>query len=184
MTMLKLGLVRKKALIFVNTVDTGYKLRLFLESFGVRSAVLNAELPLNSRSHILATFNKGMFDYLIATDDVHSAAHDTRAKQPNGKRARGGAKDKEPALLGKDGRRAKAGPRMDEEFGVTRGIDFKGVRTIINYDLPSSVQGYVHRVGRTGRAGQAGVAISLFTPADAEFKVWLVLDVCLGAWWW
>ena len=45
----------------------GYQLRLFLESFGIRSALLNAELPLNSRSHILQTFNKGLFDYLIAT---------------------------------------------------------------------------------------------------------------------
>ena len=45
----------------------GYQLRLFLESFGVRSALLNAELPLNSRSHILQSFNRGLFDYLIAT---------------------------------------------------------------------------------------------------------------------
>lgn len=37
---------------------------------------------------------------------------------------------------------------------MTRGIDFKGVRTIINFGLPSSVAGYVHRVGRTG-AGAA-----------------------------
>ncbi len=48
----------------------GYQLRLFLESFGVRSALLNAELPLNSRSHILQTFNKGLFDYLIATGEA------------------------------------------------------------------------------------------------------------------
>ena len=49
------------------THPQGYQLRLFLESFGIRSALLNAELPLNSRSHILQTFNKGLFDYLIAT---------------------------------------------------------------------------------------------------------------------
>lgn len=46
---------------------------------------------------------------------------------------------------------------QDEEFGVTRGIDFKGVYTIINYDLPSSVQGYVHRVGRTGEPDALGL---------------------------
>jgi ATP-dependent RNA helicase DDX56/DBP9 len=49
MALLKLGLVRKKVLLFVNSVDSGYRLKLFLESFGIRAALLNAELPLNSR---------------------------------------------------------------------------------------------------------------------------------------
>lgn len=53
MALLKLGLLRKKCLLFVNSIDAGFRLRLFLESFGIRSAVLNAELPLNSRHHIL-----------------------------------------------------------------------------------------------------------------------------------
>lgn len=53
MTLLKLGLVKRKVLLFVNSVDAGFRLRLFLESFGLRSAVINAELPMNSRHHIL-----------------------------------------------------------------------------------------------------------------------------------
>lgn len=53
LALLRLGLVRKKALLFVNSIDAGFRLRLFLEAFGVRAAVLNAELPLNSRHHIL-----------------------------------------------------------------------------------------------------------------------------------
>lgn len=32
------------------------------------------------------------------------------------------------------------------------------------------LQGYVHRVGRTGRAGQSGLSLTLFTPADTDFK--------------
>lgn len=59
-----------QVLVFVNTVDTGVKLRLFLESFGLRLGLLNAELPFNSRSHILQSFNKGLFDYLIATGEL------------------------------------------------------------------------------------------------------------------
>lgn len=53
MVLLKLGMVRKKVLLFVNSIDTGFRLKLFLEAFGIRSAVINAELPLNSRHHIL-----------------------------------------------------------------------------------------------------------------------------------
>lgn len=65
---LRLNLVPRKALIFVNDVDFGVRLKLFLERFGIRSAVLNAELPVASRQHILHSFNAGIFDILIATD--------------------------------------------------------------------------------------------------------------------
>ncbi|EMD41525.1 hypothetical protein CERSUDRAFT_146544 [Gelatoporia subvermispora B] len=52
---------------------------------------------------------------------------------------------------------------------MARGMDFKGVREVINYDFPQSVQSYVHRIGRTGRAGREGKAITYFTNEDAPF---------------
>ncbi len=66
---IKLGFMPGKGLLFVNSVDSAFRLKLFLEKFGIRSAVLNAELPLNSRMHILEEFNHGIFDYLLATDE-------------------------------------------------------------------------------------------------------------------
>lgn len=47
-----------------------------------------------------------------------------------------------------------------------RGVDFKGIKTVINYDFPQSATSYVHRIGRTGRAGRKGRAITLFTEYD------------------
>ncbi|XP_067640528.1 probable ATP-dependent RNA helicase DDX52 [Eurosta solidaginis] len=47
-----------------------------------------------------------------------------------------------------------------------RGIDFKGVNLVINYDFPPSVISYIHRIGRTGRAGRNGKAITFFTQSD------------------
>ena len=44
-----------------------------------------------------------------------------------------------------------------------RGIDFKGVNLVINYDFPQSVISYIHRIGRTGRAGKNGEALTYFT---------------------
>ncbi|XP_008547010.3 probable ATP-dependent RNA helicase DDX52 [Microplitis demolitor] len=49
---------------------------------------------------------------------------------------------------------------------MSRGIDFKGVNLVINYDFPPSAISYVHRIGRTGRAGHKGKAITFFTESD------------------
>ncbi|GAA6006785.1 hypothetical protein JCM11491_003180 [Sporobolomyces phaffii] len=48
-----------------------------------------------------------------------------------------------------------------------RGIDFKGVKLVVNYDFPQSAMSYIHRIGRTGRAGKEGRAITFFTKADS-----------------
>merc|ERR1712096_574459 len=47
-----------------------------------------------------------------------------------------------------------------------RGIDFKGVNLVINYDFPPSAVSYIHRIGRTGRAGREGRAVTFFTEED------------------
>ena len=49
---------------------------------------------------------------------------------------------------------------------IARGVDFKGVNLVINYDVPQSAQAYVHRIGRTGRGGKAGKAVTFFTKED------------------
>ena len=51
---------------------------------------------------------------------------------------------------------------------VARGVDFKAVNLVINYDLPTDGVSYVHRIGRTGRAGREGRAITFFTEADFD----------------
>ncbi|KAK7471008.1 RNA-dependent ATPase rok1 [Stygiomarasmius scandens] len=52
---------------------------------------------------------------------------------------------------------------------MARGMDFKGVREVINYDFPTSVQSYIHRIGRTGRAGREGKAVTFFTDEDGPY---------------
>ncbi|XP_038550989.1 probable ATP-dependent RNA helicase DDX52 isoform X2 [Micropterus salmoides] len=49
---------------------------------------------------------------------------------------------------------------------LARGIDFKGVNLVLNYDFPTSSVEYIHRIGRTGRAGHQGKAITFFTEND------------------
>jgi ATP-dependent RNA helicase RhlE len=49
---------------------------------------------------------------------------------------------------------------------AARGLDIDAVSHVINYDVPSAPEDYVHRVGRTGRAGNQGKAISIVAPVD------------------
>ena len=123
---LKLNLLRGKILIFCNSTDRAYKLKLYLDQFGVKCAVLNAELPLLSRHGIVDQFNRSVFDVLIASDDTAPTT------------------------------------KKSKEGGVARGVDFKRVDVVFNFDFPQSLEAYTHRVGRTARGKDGrGTALSL-----------------------
>jgi len=49
---------------------------------------------------------------------------------------------------------------------AARGLDVERISHVVNYDLPTDLEAYVHRIGRTGRAGRTGDAISFVTPRE------------------
>ncbi|KAF2251923.1 ATP-dependent RNA helicase-like protein dbp9 [Trematosphaeria pertusa] len=146
----KLDLIKGKTIVFVGDVDRSYRVKLFLEQFGIKACVLNAELPLTSRLHIVEEFNKNIYNILIASDDTEILGTEKKSDES---RPRKKAKTD-------DGR---------PDFGISRGIDFRNVSCILNFDMPSSRKAYAHRIGRTARAGKSGTAISLVIPKD-KFK--------------
>jgi ATP-dependent RNA helicase RhlE len=52
---------------------------------------------------------------------------------------------------------------------AARGLDISELPMVINYEIPSAPEDYVHRIGRTGRAGALGVAISLVSPEEEKY---------------
>jgi translation initiation factor 4A len=52
---------------------------------------------------------------------------------------------------------------------LARGIDVQGVSIVINYDVPTNRENYIHRIGRTGRYGRKGCAINFITPNDGKY---------------
>lgn len=72
-------------------------------------------------------------------------------------------KQREQVLLDYRNRKLKVLVATDV---LSRGIDVEGIELIINYDVPSDAEDYVHRVGRTARADKTGIAITLISPDD------------------
>ena len=87
-----------------------------------------------------------------------------------------------PRLLG-DARSTATSPRSQRERTVNqlkagkldilvatdvaaRGLDVERISHVVNYDIPTDTESYVHRIGRTGRAGRSGDAISFVTPRE------------------
>ncbi|XP_053822458.1 probable ATP-dependent RNA helicase DDX56 isoform X1 [Vidua chalybeata] len=134
--LLKLRLLRGRALLFAGSLARAFRLKLFLEQFGIAACALNPQLPARSRCHVIAQFNRGLYDFIVATDE-EGPAEPPRHRPARGDTAR------------KGGRRGQS-PQcpQDPEFGVSRGIDFQNVAAVINFDVPNSVETYIHRVGR------------------------------------
>jgi len=156
--LVKLRLIRGKMIIFVNTVDRCYKLKLFLEQFGIPSCILNSELPVRCRCQIVSQFNDGLYDIIIAADEV--------------------AIDDPSQVKSAANKQAKSKKR-DKESGISRGIDFQNVSNIINFDFPLDVNSYIHKVGRTARGGSSGTALSFVTVR--EMPMLLEVQKKLGA---
>ena len=55
---------------------------------------------------------------------------------------------------------------------AARGLDIAQLPVVVNYDLPRSATGYIHRIGRTGRAGESGLALSFVSAGtEAHFQL-------------
>ncbi|KAK9239289.1 P-loop containing nucleoside triphosphate hydrolase protein [Lipomyces kononenkoae] len=152
----KLGLIKGKTIVFVNDVDRCYRVKLFLEQFGMRSCVLNSDFPVNSRLHVLDQFNRNVYNLIIATDEADQIAPEDLVKE------------EEATTLSTQLSQKRSAKRKlrDREYGVSRGIDFQNVSCVLNFDLPTTSRAYTHRIGRTGRAGNSGMALSFVVPKD------------------
>lgn len=161
----KLQLIKGKSIIFVADIDRSYRLKLFFEQFGIRSCILNSELPVNSRIHVVEEFNRNVYDIIIASDEkseMINADHD-EDEATDGVKA-GATGDETGASEEKSAKKKRKLSKRDSEYGVSRGIDFKNVGTVINFDLPTTASSYTHRIGRTARAGKNGMALSFVIP--------------------
>ncbi|KAM4756360.1 putative ATP-dependent RNA helicase DDX56 isoform 3-T3 [Cyanocitta cristata] len=150
--LLKLRLLRGRALLFAASLARALRLKLFLEQFGIAACALNPQLPARSRCHVIAQFNRGLYDVIVATDE-EGPAEPPRHRPRKGGTARKGKPPECP---------------QDPEFGVSRGIDFHNVAAVLNFDVPGSVESYIHRVGRTARGDNPGTALTLALPEELE----------------
>ncbi|KAK4686040.1 ATP-dependent RNA helicase DDX56/DBP9, partial [Tremellales sp. Uapishka_1] len=185
--LLKLRLLKGKSIVFVNDVERGYRVKLFLEQFGVKCCVVNAELPLASRYHVVEEFNKGVYDVVVATDEGAGGELDEEEVEEDEEEGEeeDNAEEKEEAETpaASPPANAEAGPskkraappvsaskpskrprKADTTSSMARGIDFTSASSVINFDLPLTATSYLHRVGRTARAGQSGLALSFVVP--------------------
>ncbi len=52
---------------------------------------------------------------------------------------------------------------------AARGLDIPAVSHVLNFDVPTHAEDYIHRIGRTGRAGRSGTSITLAAPSDGKY---------------
>jgi len=98
--------------------------------------------------------------FVATRRDAENIEHILRSEQVNAESIHGNRnqRERESALKSfRDG----ISPILIATDVAARGLDVPNVKWVINYDLPTTIDSYVHRIGRTGRCGNTGTAISL-----------------------
>lgn len=62
---------------------------------------------------------------------------------------------------------------------ASKGLDFPSIQHVVNFDMPSEIENYVHRIGRTGRRGKTGVATTLVNHQECSESTLLDLKQLL-----
>ena len=125
---------------------------LYVEDMDKKSTLLDLLSASNDGLTLIFVETKRMADEL--TDFL--IMQDFRATAIHGDRTQG---ERERALASFKNGRANL---LVATAVAARGLDIPNVTHVINYDLPSDIDDYVHRIGRTGRAGNTGVATAFF----------------------
>jgi ATP-dependent RNA helicase DDX56/DBP9 len=124
---------------------------------------------------VVEEFNKGVYDIIIASDEhevlgdeedgkVEEAQEEIKEGETDGAEKDAMAAPKQPS------KKKRKTTKKDKEYGISRGIDFKNVACVLNFDLPTSSKSYTHRIGRTARGGQTGMALSFVVPTELYRK--------------
>jgi ATP-dependent RNA helicase DeaD len=134
---------------------------------------------IEQRVYVIAPYQKlEALTRLLDTEDITSVLIFTRTKTGAAEltealQARGYAADALHGDLAQQGREIVIRKLRKGTVNIVvatdvaaRGIDIDNISHVINYDLPSDIEYYVHRVGRTGRAGRTGVAITFATQRE------------------
>jgi len=79
-----------------------------------------------------------------------------------------GGKDKDERRGAMDDFRAGSKDVLVATDIAAKGLDFPGVQHVINFDMPESIENYVHRIGRTGRGGKTGIATTFINKLVPE----------------
>lgn len=166
-------MIKGKVIIFVGDIDRSYRLKLFLEQFGIKSCVLNSELPVNSRIHVVEEFNKGVYDIIIAADEqeiLGASKSSRKSKEAAVEDEANPSSDEDeqeaPSTSNNRSDKRRKVTSKGKDYGISRGIDFQNVACVLNFDLPTTSKSYTHRIGRTGRGGKTGMALSFVVPAE------------------
>ena len=229
---LKLGVVKQPCIFFCNSVEGCYKVKLLLEQFGIRSAVVNSRMPGKVRRNVVEKFNNGGVGILVCqdlegeeaeeeeeeedddvegSDDVEEEDSDEDGdgslegegdlrnsdsdssdndddeedddkdeeesegevgaelqKKKKGKKLENVDKAAGSTKKAKTSKKKNSEVEEETDFGFGRGIDFRGVKFVVNVDFPPSAASYTHRIGRTARAGASGCALTLVNREDAQ----------------